>query len=155
MANKEIDRLTQENAAALAAGMSYGKWKARQYVPQAAAKAPTVAGEEKPQYRHVCEYCGKEFFIKSKRQQKYCCYDCRYEADNKRLREKNNVPYRHVCEYCGTEFVINTKRQQKYCCEECRQQAHRQQMRENHAMARMRRRENKQLLQVAGQEGDK
>lgn len=153
MAKNEIDRLTQENAAALAAGMSYGKWKAKQYVAQAAAKSPAVA--ETPQYRHVCEYCGQEFFIKAKRQQKYCCEECRREASYQREREKNNVPCQHVCEYCGQEFVINTKRKQRFCCEECRQQAHRQQVREHHAMSRIRRRENKQLLQVAGLEGDK
>lgn len=151
MAKNEIDRLTQENAAALAAGMSYGKWKAKQYVKQIAEPAPAVA--EMPQYRHVCEYCGQEFFVKSKRQQKYCCEECRIEAACQRSREKNNVQCQHVCEYCGKEFVINTKRKQRFCCEECRQEAHRQKMRENSAMARIRRRENKQLLSVAGLEG--
>lgn len=152
MAKDEIDRLTQENATALAAGMSYGKWKAKQYLQQ--IEAPAVAEEEKPKYRHVCEYCGQEFFIKSKRLRKYCTEECRREASNQRERERHNVPNRIVCKRCGQEFVTNTKRQQKYCCEECRQQAHRQQMREHHAMARMHLRENKQLLQVAGFEGD-
>ena len=128
MTKKKIDRLTQENAAALAAGMSYGKWKAKQSLQQ--IEAPAVAEEEKPKYRHICEYCGQEFFIKSKRQQKYCCEECRKEASYQRERERNNVLCQHVCEYCGQEFVTNTKRKQRFCSAECRQQAFRQQARE-------------------------
>lgn len=81
-----MDKLSQDAAAALAAGMTYGKWKAKQPVKQ--IEAPAVAEEEKPQYRHVCEYCGKEFFIKTNRKQKYCCKDCCREAYNKRARER-------------------------------------------------------------------
>lgn len=134
MAQEKIDRLAQENAAALAAGMSYGKWKAKQSLQQIVA--PAVAEEEKPKYRHVCEYCGEEFFIKSKRLQKYCCEECQRQAKRQRERERHNVPNQRVCERCGKEFIINTKRKQKYCCEECRQQAFHQQARERRAQAK-------------------
>ncbi len=81
-----MDKLAKEAAAALAAGMTYGKWKAKQSLQQ--IEAPAVAEEEKPQYRHVCEYCGKEFFVHAERGQKYCSEDCRRDAYNKRARER-------------------------------------------------------------------
>lgn len=150
MAKKELDRLTQENAAALAAGMSYGKWKVKQALGQVVSPvpypAPAVAAQEKQPYTHICEYCGTEYYT-SRSRSKYCCEGCRREAVNQRERERRNVPYHHICEYCGKEFVINTKRRQRYCGEECRELAHLLQMREHGAMARLRRKE--QLEQVA------
>lgn len=151
MEKEKIDRLAQENAAALAAGMSYGKWKAKQ--PVKPIEAPAVA--ETPKYRHVCEYCGEEFFIKSKRLQKYCCEECREAAERQRAMErKSNKTYQHVCEYCGKAFFTNENRNQKYCSAECRISAHRQQMREHHAQERIRSRMNKQLQKVVANEQD-
>lgn len=89
MAQEKIDRLTQENALALAAGMSYGKWKAKQPVQQVQQiEAPTVAEQEYlPKYRLVCAHCGEEFLAYS-RNKKYCSDKCKWKADYKRQQEK-------------------------------------------------------------------
>lgn len=77
---KEPDRLTQENAMALAAGMSYGKWKALQN--------PTVIEKPKePEYGR-CIHCGKAFDRPGSPQRKHCNEDCRLAAKNKRKRER-------------------------------------------------------------------
>ena len=60
---KEMDKLAWENAQALAAGMSYGKWKAMQ-VP--VKPIPKLEEVKKPK---LCRHCGKELIGK----QKYYC----------------------------------------------------------------------------------
>ena len=70
MAKKEPDNLSQDAAAARAAGMSYGKWKGLQ---------PVVPVEPKmvPGYYtgNVCNYCGNRFYS-SDRKQKSCSRKC-------------------------------------------------------------------------------
>ena len=81
--NKEPDKLAQDAAAALAAGMSYGKWKAMQdpvriYKPQDLA----------PGWK-LCAWCGKPFMIKTKKNKLYCDAYCQRLAQRARDRQKN------------------------------------------------------------------
>ena len=60
------DKLSQEVAQALAAGMSYGKWKAMQPIETNMSK--------KPDDMKKCEYCRKPF--KAKPNKRFCDADC-------------------------------------------------------------------------------
>ena len=82
--HKKPDKLTRENAQALAAGMSYGKWKALQPVPVKAEKPP------KPIYTmRKCAFCGLEFRQSDGcGRKKYCSDRCREAAYRKACRER-------------------------------------------------------------------
>ena len=71
----EPDKLAQEVRQAIAAGMSYGKWKAMQ---------PVVAIDPKaiPDGWKACEYCGKGF--KPTQGKRFCDIECRRVAYKKR-----------------------------------------------------------------------
>ena len=71
---KEMDKLAWENAQALAAHMSYGKWKAMQN------PVKIVKEEEIPEGWSKCQHCGRAFKPTIKRPQKFCDYVCRREA---------------------------------------------------------------------------
>ena len=88
---KEPDRLSRESSAALAAGMSYGKWKALQ-------PPDVIVPPPKPKMiaEKTCKFCGKTFYQADNRKRKYCSDQCRYEADlvikkrtSKRWREEH------------------------------------------------------------------
>ena len=82
MANdKEPDKLAQDAAAALAAGMSYGKWKAMQN-PSEIDKPPLPADWR------VCVRCGKPYKPKTKRKQLYCDVFCQKRAQKERQQQK-------------------------------------------------------------------
>lgn len=83
---KEPDKLAQDAAAALAAGMSYGKWKAMQGNPVVIKKPDIV-----PDGWLVCNYCGKAFKPKTKRKQLYCEPICQAAASRERCRESYNA----------------------------------------------------------------
>lgn len=76
---KKPDKLAQDVAAAMAAGMSYGKWKALQGIP---ARAETVKGM--PEGWKKCPWCGVIF--KPHVNQKYCDIQCQRTAQ--RAKEK-------------------------------------------------------------------
>ena len=80
---KEMDKLSQDAAAAKAANMSYGNWKAMQerHIPK---KEPKI-----PEGWLVCQYCGKPFKPKTKRKQFYCEVGCQKAAQIERDKEKN------------------------------------------------------------------
>lgn len=63
-----------------------------------------------------CEYCGKTFYAKIKRQ-KFCCEECAHEA------AKINRPIL-VCNYCGKEFkpnrALNDNYKGLFCSIQCR-----------------------------------
>ena len=75
---KKPDKLSQEVSMALAAGMSYGKWKAMQ--------TPTVIEKPKPKARamQVCEHCGSEFPVFDNRKRRYCSDMCRVAQNYER-----------------------------------------------------------------------
>ena len=78
MAKKELDKLSREVAQALAAGTSYGKWKARQ--PRVEVEAVIPDGWR------ACEYCSKPF--KPKVSQRFCDIGCRTASYKERTGRK-------------------------------------------------------------------
>lgn len=87
MANNEPDMLAQEAAAALAAGMTYGKWKGLQY-EQAKNRESQRREKEIPEGWLICQHCGKPFKPKTKRKQFYCEVSCQVSAARERDKEK-------------------------------------------------------------------
>lgn len=87
---KAMDKLAQDAAAALAAGMSYGKWKAMQDPVKIEKK------EEIPDGWKVCPQCGKAYKPKncSNSKQIYCEIGCQKAAQRERDRDKNREYYR-------------------------------------------------------------
>jgi len=74
---KEPDKLSQEVSKALAAGMSYGKWKAMQ--------EPVKIEKQIPEGWKVCSWC-KKAFKPNRANQIYCEPHCRNEATAARQR---------------------------------------------------------------------
>ena len=74
MARKKTDKLAEDVKKAIAAGMSYGKWKATQ--------EPVKPEKTIPEGWKVCEYCGKPF--KPVGGQKFCEIYCREQAYSKK-----------------------------------------------------------------------
>lgn len=84
MNKKEPDKLAKDAAAARAANMSYGKWKAMQEpVKPATRKIEKKTG--------VCAWCGKTFIQAHSNKKKYCDDYCRYEATVERERNKRQA----------------------------------------------------------------
>lgn len=83
---KELDKLTRENMQALAAGMSYGKWKALQPIVPIEPKEPKEIYKE-----FTCAYCGCKFVRTDNKLQKYCGDRCKQAADRKRQYEKRKA----------------------------------------------------------------
>ena len=82
---KEMDKLSREVAQALAANMSYGKWKAMQ---------EPVKPEEKPipEGWRKCEYCGEIF--KHKNGKRFCDLTCREKGYKPRRIQTDQERYR-------------------------------------------------------------
>ena len=79
----EPDKLAQDAAAARAAGMTYGKWKAMQ--------VPVVIEPKKPKeyfIKRICAECNVEFVTFDNRIRKYCGDKCRNRAHDRTRREK-------------------------------------------------------------------
>ena len=79
---KKPDKLAQDAAAAKAANMSYGQWKAMQDQPV------EIVERELPPGWMVCKQCGKPFKPTSKRKQLYCEAFCGKQAQRERERLK-------------------------------------------------------------------
>ena len=78
---KEMDKLAQDAAAAKAAGMSYGRWKAMQEPvepPKRKVKGTAC----------ICPRCGKTFYQNGKKRI-YCDSVCQREAAYERYREQS------------------------------------------------------------------
>ena len=72
------DRLSQESTAALATGLSYGKYKAQQYEAAQRTPAPApkkVETDPRLKYDLVCHICGRQYKGANKRR-KYCSDTC-------------------------------------------------------------------------------
>lgn len=80
-----VDILALEAAAALQAGMSYGKWKAMGGKVEPTVDAPLVKGWQ------ICKRCGKIFKPKKGVRQLFCNPDCQYEAAKEKQRAKYNA----------------------------------------------------------------
>ena len=79
---KEPNNLTQDAAAALAAGMSYGHWKALH--PHTTAEETQVG--EIPYGWKICKHCGQHF-RPNNGSQRYCDFECQRSAARIRDRE--------------------------------------------------------------------
>ena len=81
--SKEPDKLALDAAAAKAANMSYGKWKAMQ--------TPVILENMIPEGWLICENCGKVFKPKTRRPQKYCEVYCQRMAQRRIEKEREKV----------------------------------------------------------------
>lgn len=90
MVKKKPDKLSQEVAMALAANMSYGKWKAMQ------KPVKPVVNVEIPEGWRKCEYCGKPF--KGGKGKRFCDEICRRTAY-----EKSGKPKEYMKKYRGSK----------------------------------------------------
>ena len=121
---EEMDKLSRDSCDAIKAGMSYGQYMAMKGSSVATRSTPAPTG-----YRHVCQFCGKEFYVQDKSPRKFCNDYCRQNS--------YYVPkirnYEKACEVCGKEFTT-TKKQQKYCSEHCAKFAKSQQQMEARLM---------------------
>ena len=77
-----VDILALEAAAALAANMSYGKWKAMGGKITPGENIPLPKGWQ------TCEQCGKPFRPRKGYRQKYCGAACRIETNKIRFVDK-------------------------------------------------------------------
>ena len=87
---REMDQLAKDAAAARAAGMSYGKWKALQ--EPVVEEAPKVV--EIPEGWKRCPHCGKIFKPAPRKAKKYCEPLCQMAAARARDREERREYYR-------------------------------------------------------------
>ena len=79
---REMDNLAKDAAAALAANMSYGKWKAMQGEPVKTEKSI-------PEGWCICKRCGKPFKPRKYNGRKiYCDVNCQREASNENRKNK-------------------------------------------------------------------
>lgn len=80
-----MDQLTLDCIAAQKAGMTYGKWKALNYVPPAVEIPKEEVIQDVP--KRVCKHCGKEFIV-SHGSMLYCDSTCKYEVAKANQRAK-------------------------------------------------------------------
>ena len=80
---KKPDKLAQDAAKALAAGLSYGKWRAMQQ--------PVETEKGIPEGYKICPQCGKKF--KAGNNKKFCEEYCRQQAYRYRAREIEMARY--------------------------------------------------------------
>ena len=81
--HENVYKLGNEVSQAIAAGMSYGKWKAIQPVVAPPPKNPPEGFKVQ-----VCAFCGCEFINSNNRAMKYCGDVCRIGANDERRRKK-------------------------------------------------------------------
>ena len=81
--NNKQDKLAQESAMALAAGMSYGKWKAMQSCKE-------IKRTDQSSNWRICEWCGKPFMLKTNRNHVKCieCRRMEYDTAHKKRKAK-------------------------------------------------------------------
>jgi hypothetical protein len=86
---REPDRLDIESSAAIAAGMSYGKWKAMQ--GEVEIEKPPL-----PSDWRVCAWCGTPLKLKNKRPKLYCEVYCQRLASGARQDERRRQKAKEV-----------------------------------------------------------
>lgn len=100
-------------------------------------KPKTVPDPKIPKVK-ICSFCGKEFETIDFRK-KYCCYECRVKASNKKKserRKKNRRPKVKKCKFCGKEFETNLN-YKNYCCRNCARAAGRERIRKMKALMKL------------------
>jgi hypothetical protein len=88
---KTMDKLAQEVTTALAAGMSYGKWKAKQPIVKPVEKPVEKQAEVDKGILDNCRWCGKPF--NSIHGAKYCCDECRGNGSLEKARIRDRERY--------------------------------------------------------------
>ena len=88
-----MDNLARDSSMAIAAGMSYGKWKAlHPHTAEIVPEKPKATKKKKSKPVRLCRWCGKEIPETANAHRRYCCAGCAYEgklsAANERYREK-------------------------------------------------------------------
>lgn len=131
-----MDHLTAVVLAAQAAGMSYGKYVARQHelgrplVPQNPKSRRKQEGEAS---ECLCEVCGRPIPLGRRRGSKTCSGECREEHNRRRSRrvyqetQKFKPTHDWECAWCGKKFTPN-RRSQRFCNVRC-QEAHKRAVR--------------------------
>lgn len=93
--NREMDNLAKDAAAALAAGMSYGRYMALRYKPPVRERPSTkkdTSKKEVPKGARVCVICGEVFYTKMPHQ--LCCSkECSKENGRRKSREYQRIKY--------------------------------------------------------------
>ena len=114
-----MSNLEEDIAKAAALGMSYGRYK-MEHPQEPAVKPVEVVDDEPPNAE--CGICGKPFRRRSGRQ-KYCCWECSYEALKRRsdaqYQKKSPRKGKVTCPVCGILFRPRHG-SQKYCSVVCR-----------------------------------
>lgn len=86
MARKKApDKLTRDSSAAIAMGISYGKYMAMK-PPEKPKPVPPKKG-----ITRTCEYCGCEFTQYDNRERRYCCEEHRLSMDSRRQWQKRKA----------------------------------------------------------------
>ena len=129
-------QLEKDIAAAKAAGMSYGQYKALNpsTVPTKPQKEEAEdeqdvlpikkpRAEKKKIHTKTCPACGQEF-TSSNKSSIYCSKSCSNRMRARRSREKDRTPkvFKKVCPICGVEFTTESN-QRVYCNALCRYRA--------------------------------
>lgn len=69
----------------------------------------------------ICDYCGKEYYIKKSKIDKYKNNFCSVECRNNFMKKEKIFK---ICEYCGKEFIdTSSNKKKKYCSNECKHEA--------------------------------
>ena len=83
-AKEKVDQLAIDAAAARAAGLSYGKWRAMQSQKQIEPKPPKEC-----YIKRACPACGVEFIVSERgNRKKYCSEACKQRVYARAKRER-------------------------------------------------------------------
>ena len=105
-----------------------GKYCSRECANKAHSKRMSGGNNPlwKPKVKKICEWCGKEYYVKPSRasKSKYCSMECQRKAFGYNHRGENNPAYSQVkcvCEWCGKEFYVHAYRAEtaRFCSREC------------------------------------
>ena len=91
---KEPDQLDKDSSAAIAANMSYGKYKALQY--EAGYRPEPRKKPEGPAPNCQCKQCGVMFYNPYKHKRVFCSDQCHHDYYNKRSRDKRKAMQQNV-----------------------------------------------------------
>ena len=127
--------LERDMAAAAAAGMSYGQYKAmhpntappkkeERRLPAPSDPITKPRAEPREVYNRTCAVCGQPFETHNKRRT-YCSDKCAHQAatDKRRARQRPSAPAKKVCPVCGEAFLADSH-QRVYCSTKCRNKYH-------------------------------
>ena len=124
-----MDRLAMESAAALKAGMSYGKWKAMQ--PRVEVDVQGIKTDKKAKAGRTCRSCGKEIPLNANGNRRYCSNFClnehlRESALARYYQKKDCSEVERVCQNCGNAIPKYMNGNVRYCSPECQYEARRE-----------------------------